>query len=188
LATLLYQVQDTSALVIPEIDWEKNLKPEGDTNYIDILKSMTEAGVPVPIRAMAAAGGVKLDKVMKQMEDDLDTRKKLQEYMNKIQELAPKAPEGEEGFEGMSSAILAAFDQLPEQTQKDLMKVLPSRSTVHNTKGRPNILRQSQTFEITGKTKTGKPKAILNQRKANDQANDNIIRAMKNMSKGDKLL
>ena len=187
LANLLYQIQDTSALVIPEIDWEKNLKPEGDSNYIDILKTMTEAGVPVPIRAMAAAGGVKLDKVLKGQEDDLTTRKKLKEYMDKIAELNPKPAEGE-GFENFSSAMLAAFDQLPEKAQQDILKAMPTRSGVMQTKGKPNLLRGTQTFEITGKTKTGKPKYIHNQKKANDDANDAIVKAMKNLGNKGKLL
>jgi hypothetical protein len=192
MANLMYQIQDTSALVIPEIDWEKNLKPEGDSNYIDILKTMTEAGVPVPIRAMAAAGGIKLDKVLKGQEDDIETRKKLQAYNAKIQELMPKPPEGGEGgdggFEGFSAAIAAAFGALPKEKKRELLDVMPTRSSVLNTGGKPNLLRGHENFEITELSKTGKKKSVYNQRRANDKANDLIVKAMKNMGRQGKLL
>jgi hypothetical protein len=186
------RIQDTSALVIPEIDWEKNLKPEGDSNYIDILKTMTEAGVPVPIRAMAAAGGIKLDKVLKGQEDDIETRKKLQAYNAKIQELMPKPPEGGEGgdggFEGFSAAIAAAFGALPKEKKRELLDLMPTRSSVLNTGGKPNLLRGHENFEITELSKTGKKKSVYNQRRANDKANDLIVKAMKNMGRQGKLL
>ena len=192
MASLLYQIQDTSALVIPEIDWEKNLKPEGDNNYIDILKTMTEAGVPVPIRAMAAAGGIKLDKVLKGQEEDIETRKKLAAYNAKIAELLPKPPEGQDGgggdFEGFSSALAAAFGSLPKDKKRELLDLLPTRSSVLNTSGKPNLLRGHEGYEITDVTKTGKKKAVYNQKRANDKANDLIVKAMKNMGKSGKLL
>lgn len=191
LSTLMYQIQDTSALVIPEIDWEKNLKPEGDSNYVEVLKSMTEAGVPVQLRAMAAAGGIKIDKVMNQIDDDLELRKRVKDYQDKISALSPKPAEGGGGgdYEGFSSAITAAFNDLPEHAKQDILKSMPTRSNVHNTYGKPNFLRNyGEASEITGSTKTGKKKAILNQSRANESANANIAKAMRNLSESNKLL
>jgi hypothetical protein len=186
---LLYQIQDTSALVIPEIDWEKNLKPEGDSNYIEILKTMTEAGVPIPIRAMAAAGGIKIDKVLKQKEDDLEVRKRIADYQKKISELAPKKPGGDsDDYEAYSSVITAAFNQLSPERQQEILKTLPSRSSIHNASGRPPFLRGSQPDEVVGSSKTGKRKYIHNQKKANEDANRDIVKAMFNMGKRGDLL
>lgn len=189
LSTLLYQIQDTSSLLIPEIDWEKNLKPEGDSTYIDILKTMTDAGVPVPIRAMAAAGGIKLDKVLRQSEDDLALRKRLAEYQDKIKELAPKAAAEEGGYEGYS-AMSAMYQELRPEDQQRVLKDLQhlSKSSLYRQQPRPSILDRKFNPEITGTSKTGKPKLIYGQRTANDQANLKIIKAMQAMRKNNKTL
>jgi hypothetical protein len=109
---------------------------------------------------LAAAGGIKLDKVLKSQESDIDTRKKIAEYMKKIQELAPKPAEGGGEFDNFSSAMLAAFQDLPENKKQEILELLPSRSTVLNTTGKPNLIRDKGSFEITGETKTGKKKCI----------------------------
>lgn len=192
LSTLLYQIQDTSSLLIPEIDWEKNLKPEGDSTYIDILKTMTDAGVPVPIRAMAAAGGIKLDKVLRQSEDDLALRKRLAEYQDRIKELLPK-PEGDAGgggYDGYSSAMSAMYHELKPEDQQKVLKDLQSlsKSALYQQHKRPAILDRKFNGEVTGTSKTGKPKSIYGQRTANERANLKIIKALHAMRKDNKTL
>lgn len=181
LSTLLYQVQDTSSLLIPEIDWDKNLKPEGDSGYIDILKTMTDAGVPVPIRALAAAGGIKLDRVLKQSEDDLALRKRLADYQAKIAESNPKK-EGE-GYEGYSSMMTAMFQQLRPEDQQQVLKDLAgqSRSSVLREQARPSLLDRKFNPEITTTSKTGKIKSVYNQRFANERANLKILKALRSV-------
>lgn len=89
-------IDDITNYYIPTLEWHKQLTPSGDTQYLDLLNSLTEKGVPVPIRAMAAAGGQDLDRLMEQMDDDYETRSEISKHMKKIKKLMPQ----EEGFGG----------------------------------------------------------------------------------------
>lgn len=95
-----------SDLMLPEIAWHKHLKPEADSTVLELYKSVQEAGIPIPLRVMAAAGGLNLDKIVNGMEEDLRLRKTLVDYKNRIKELQPKPEEGEEGGEETSEESL----------------------------------------------------------------------------------
>jgi hypothetical protein len=77
-------------LMLPTINWTKNLSPESDANYIETLKSVAEQGIPVPLKRWAAAGGIDLVDLENSLEEDKEIRERLKKYM-------PKPPPSEDG-------------------------------------------------------------------------------------------
>lgn len=165
-----------SRLLIPTVHWAKQLKPEGDSTYLDILKTMTESGVPIPLRALAAAGGFNLDALLADSHDDLRMLKRISEYNKEVSTIKAKyGPKVEEGgdtaaFASASSEMRAALNQLNN-----------GKSAVHNQGiGRPISLKSrdfGEKSEVVDRTRTGKKKMVHNQALANSRANDRILRA-----------
>jgi intein/homing endonuclease len=71
-------------LLIPRIEWDKHLHPEGDTQYLELLDTLSQKGVPIPLTMLAAAGGVSLESIVNSQKSDLVLRKQLAEYLKKI--------------------------------------------------------------------------------------------------------
>lgn len=171
----LKRMQDGSSLLIPTVTWAKQLKPAGDTAYLELLNGLTEKGLPVPLRVIAAAGGMNLDELLKQQDDDLSVRKRVSEYMTKLAALAPKAPgesDGSDDEAAEASALIALASTAPAGT---------TRSDVHAQGGRVPILSRKfgAASEVTDVSKTGKIKMVHNQKRANERINLDIVRAMR---------
>jgi hypothetical protein len=185
-------IQDGSGLLIPTVHWAKQLKPEGDTAYFDILDRLTQAGVPVPMRVIAAAGGFNMDDIINQEEDDLVNRATMGEYMKKLAAVkkkygvAPPAAEGEEGGGGEGGG----FDGFSSATgDKAMLTALASASPLGETRSsvrarKPKLLNRFNGVpdEIVGRTRTGKRKAIYDQHAAHERANDMIVKALRNQA------
>jgi hypothetical protein len=185
----LKAMNDSGKLLIPTVQWAKHLKPEGDSAYVDLLDSLTQKGVPVPLRALAAAGGFNIDKLLFEQEDDLALRDKVGELQTRTKAILAKyapAVEGE-GGESESSASLKA----------DLLARILSDSSIvggiSSTKkrGAPSLLNRfksdSEHSEITTQSKTGKKKSVYGQKKAQTAANENILKVVKKFKKEGKL-
>ncbi len=171
-ADLMFKLQDGSKLLIPTVSWSKQLKPAGDQAYIEMLDGITQKGVPVPLRVLAAAGGLNLDDLLKQQDDDLAIRKDVGDYLKKIAALAPKP--AEEGGDMMGEASDAA---------RIFASVDPTgatRSAVHALRGKPALLNRDfgAASEVIATSKTGKPRVEHNQKRANERINMNLARAM----------
>ena len=168
----LFTLNDGSRLLIPQVSWAKNLKPEGDSTYMEVLNTLAEKGIPVPLRVLAAAGGLNIEELLRQKEDDLSTRKALAEYLQKIQELAPQAPQGEDE-EAEASALASALASVSPARK--------TRSAVLASGGRIPLLSRDfgESGEIKDRTKTGKSKFVRDQNSANEKINRRIARAMK---------
>ena len=176
-------MQDGSRLLIPNVHWAKQLKPEGDLQYMDMLQQLTDKGVPVPLRAMAAAGGFNLDALLADSEDDEELLKRVSEYRKKIAEIkkkyGPAAPEGEDaGMGGFASA---------DDSIARALALGDSHSDVlaSNAGRRPSLAQRQygEASEITDVTKTGKKKYVYNQKRANERANRNIEKALNMVAK-----
>ncbi len=159
-------LNDGSKLLIPTVTWAKQLKPEGDSAYMDLLQALTDKGVPVPLRVLASAGGLNLDELLRQKDDDLALRKQFADYMKAVQKLAPRPPE-----EGMGEA-----SSLPLSSTSGVSSVLQPRRGL-----RPSILSRTfdqEPFEIG---KTGKKHAISSTLKQNREHKINklILKAVK---------
>lgn len=161
---ILRRMQDGSKLFIPTVHWAKQLKPEHDQSYIEILNLMTEKGIPVPLRALAAAGGFNLDQLLMNQSEDLATQRQLLEYNKQLSDMKAKyAPaEAGAGGEGMSSFSSVLGDRpLPKLFDRDF----------------------GDRSEIVGVTRTGKPKHIINQRAANAKMNQQIVKGLTSIAR-----
>lgn len=67
-------------LILPKIHWAKQLKPEADEPYLEVLSKMEEKGIPIPLRTWAAAGGINLETQMKMMDEDAKIRKQIADW------------------------------------------------------------------------------------------------------------
>lgn len=183
----LDKLADGSRLLIPNVHWAKQLKPEGDAQYMDMLQQLTDKGIPVPLRAIAAAGGFNLDSLLADSDENLDLLKRVSEHKKKQEEIkkqyGPKQDEEGGGMGGFASA--------GEDDDKILDSLLDgNHSTVLARRGgrRPSLAERNfeQEQEIVGRTKTGKKKYLHNQRKAHEDANRNIAKALSQVTKNKK--
>lgn len=151
---VLNRMQDGSSLFIPTVHWTKRLRPESDQGQMEALRTMTEMGVPVPLRAIAAAGGYNLDQLLGDQDENLAMQRRMLDYKKRLKQLEKSygPAEGEdEGGEGGGS-----FSSVQRKSLRD---------------------RDFGVYsEAIGIGKTGKPKAIMDQRAANEKANNAIYR------------
>ncbi len=119
-------IENVGDYLIPELKWHKTLEPSGDTAYMDVLGQAGEKGIPITIKMIASAAGVSTDKLLESFEEDIKIRKQIQEYKDKIKEIAPPA-EGEDGDmygsakgdkdnETNVNPIKQVADKLPDET------------------------------------------------------------------------
>jgi hypothetical protein len=81
------QEVDMNEYFTPTISWHNSLRPEGDREYLDLLEVLRQAGVPVPIRVMTAAGGLDIHDILNSAQDDLANRQQIADINSKIAEL-----------------------------------------------------------------------------------------------------
>lgn len=128
--------EERNNLFIPKIQWHKRLRPEADQEYLGLLSTLQENGLPIPLRIWAAAGGLDLDSIMNQKSDDLELRSKVKEWMGKI-----KPVEGAEGGAGpdagfdLSSVISAIKQPKTNRFTERLATLDPDSVAPHNIAG-----------------------------------------------------
>lgn len=173
----LDKLANGSRLLIPNVHWAKQLKPEGDTQYLDMLQQLTDKGVPVPLRALAAAGGFNLDSLLSDADDDLDMLRRVSDYGKQVQEIkkkyGPKADDGSGGMGGFASSGQADLRRELENFAAGTRSSVLAQGT-----GRRPVRTFGEESEIVGRTRTGKKKYVRDQRGANDKANRAIAKAL----------
>jgi len=75
---------DAADYQMPKINWIKNLKPEADSAYMDVLEKLEDKGLPIPLRVWAAAGGVNIAEMIYGYEDDIKLRKITASHKKKL--------------------------------------------------------------------------------------------------------
>lgn len=168
-------MQDGSKLLIPTVHWAKSLKPEQDQAFMDILDRMTAAGIPVPIRMMAAAGGLNLDQLLMAKDEDLAIQRQLVDYKKRLTELAGNPEGGEGGNMGSFSSDNA-------------IRKISADKNGHSTilqGSRQSLLRHDfgDTSELFTTGGGGKKHHVFNQTAANRQINNKIYKAVREMKR-----
>lgn len=72
-------------LMVPDIKFTKQLKPQSDTVYLDILDRLEAKGLPIGLRDWAAAGAADLDAMIEGQESDLELREKIRQWKEQAQ-------------------------------------------------------------------------------------------------------
>lgn len=181
MAEVMYKMNDGSKLFIPNVHWSKQLRPDVDQAMMENLRAMTELGVPVPLRAIAAAGGYNFDQILMDQDEDLAMRRKLMAYRRRQteidQEFAP--PEAGAGDGDSFSSVSSMSADL--QRRRRHVAGIGLSSAVLGGEQRKLLNRdfgeRSEIFELS---KTGKKKHVYRQSVANSKANDQIWKAAKN--------
>lgn len=99
---------DDAEYEIPEFVFSKPLRPVADRDYLDILNTMQQAGIPVPLREMASAGGLNIDTIIDGLDADVKDREIFRDYTKKLQNAGMQAGGGEEG--GMGGGMGGGMD------------------------------------------------------------------------------
>jgi hypothetical protein len=169
-------MQDGSKLLIPTVHWAKSLKPEQDAAFMDILDRMTAAGIPVPIRMMAAAGGMNLDKLLMDRDEDLAIQRQLTDYKKRLTEIAGNPEGGEGGGMGSFSSdnSLRKINSDKDHGFSTILQGSKQSLLRHNFGG------DSELFTVGG---GGKKHHVFNQAAENRKINDKIFKAVRAMKR-----
>lgn len=90
-----YKDFDPNKHVFPRVNWHKRLRPEADEAYLNVLNTLKDNGVPIPIAMWAASGGMDIKSLISGLDEDAAQREKIAEWKAKV-----SPPEGEEGGGG----------------------------------------------------------------------------------------
>ncbi len=71
-------------LIVPTVHWRKSLLPEGDREYLDMLEMLKDQGMPIPLKVWAARAGYDLNEAMSMLDEDIEIRKKIDDYKDKM--------------------------------------------------------------------------------------------------------
>lgn len=166
---LTYQANNPQDLIIPQVRWHKRLAAKEEENIMDTLSTLEEKGLPIPLRMWAAAGKVDLNAYYQDLHQDKEIREKIAELTKASGVPTPgQKPEGEAEDEG-SDMEFAALSRLSRPIE------------------RKNLLERDYgtSSEISGESKTGKRKWVHNQRRASQELNQKIAKAVVNLSDSD---
>lgn len=180
-------MQDGSKLLLPSVHWAKSLKPEQDQSYMEILDRLTAAGIPVPIRMMAAAGGFNLDQLLMNQEEDFAIQRQLLAYKKRVADMQAKygAEGGGEGGGGGGMGSFSSDRYFNPDRYLDKMTAGPRGISSVLGGAQPNLLRHDwgEAGELHTIGGGGKKHHVFNQTVANRKINDKIYKALRSMSK-----
>jgi hypothetical protein len=158
-----YQVNNYKDLIIPSVRWHKNLAARNEDNTMDLLGSLSEKGVPVPLRMWAAAAKVDLNALLQDLEQDEAIKKRIAD----ITKVNPdEIGKSDEDIGGMEEASV----------MNRLGSILPLR---RGLKHRPLLARKfDDEADVMGVSKTGKRKWVYRQKDAIAAVNSTIAKAV----------
>lgn len=153
---LQHNLNDATMLDMPQVHWQKSLRPEADQNHLEVLATLKEHGLPIALSMWASAGGMTMESLLQDLQRDTDIKRKIKEITG-----------------------IDPDDQQQSQENQEQSRVI--RGMLRGNR-RSVMSRDFSGFEITAKTKTGKPKAVLNQSRERNRQFDHAVKAVKNMS------
>jgi len=159
-AGLDWEMGDQDAYVIPRIEWEKPLAPQGNEELLNMMETLSERGVPLSLRAWAAAGGYDLKALVRQGYADVKIEKDLAKM-----EAFRKEQLGDSGDEDDDDGYgrFASAGGLPEVG-------LANRD-------------YGDHYDLHGRTATGKKKWLPNQDRLHREANETVAMALERMDR-----
>lgn len=97
-------ILDPTKYEMPQVHWHNSLKPDSSQEYMGMLTTLEEKGVPIPLRMWAAAGGLSIRGLAEQQRSDEKIRNEFAPWVKGIKKFRQNI-EGEDGggFEGASS-------------------------------------------------------------------------------------
>lgn len=83
IARYLLDSTNRANLMIPKVMWHKSLEAKGEENTYELLEQASEKGVPVPLKTWMAAAGLDPEALLKDLQEDIELRKKLEQFTGK---------------------------------------------------------------------------------------------------------
>lgn len=157
-----------ASLDMPDLMWHKNLEAKGEENTFEMLEKLSERGVPIPMKSWIAAAGQDAESLIKDLKDDTELRKRLEEHTGK-----DTSHEGEEGFnpDGDNGDDIYAALRAGRQTSQSMVR--------GNARTRRSILGRDwgESGEMFVMSRSGKVKHyVYNQRQKDKEANIRIAK------------
>ncbi len=178
LADIRTRLKDGSKLFIPTVHWSKQLRPDADQSMMENLRAMTELGVPVPLRVIAAAGGFNFDNILQDQDEDMALRRRLLMYQKRQNDLKKEFTPDDDGMGSFSST---SAEHMPSAVmggsiRKNMKQRMEDMSTLSG--------HDPEIYELT---KTGKKKSVVRQHIAQARANEAIWKAAQNYESNSKV-
>lgn len=156
------EIEDLSEYLIPQIQFTKNLKPEVDKDYLEILETLEEKGIPIPLRIWAAAGGENIDELINALDDDNELRLEIAEKKKDLIDDAVK--EKLQQFLGIEN-----IEELlpPDSDIEAKLKTLGGMGSVDRTKKARNLEALRDVYDVREYDATGKRRILTKAQKDN---------------------
>lgn len=156
--------------IIPKIEWDKKLMPEGDEEQLSMLEKLEEKGMPLSLRSWAAAGGVDIDLLMKQKQASIDDEiriKQIEQIRKKrLDELNLNDSAMKTGGSGEDDDYLSSY------ARRSTLPEVPILSRKY----------KDSDFELYSRSATGKKHFKANQERAHKNANRVVAATLQRMS------
>lgn len=111
-------------LITPIMHWHKELKPNQDDKFIDMMEKLEEKlGFKLPIRLWTAATGVSIEDILNMMPEDKKLRERIAAFSGGGGEAAPEESAGPKGGGKPQTNIEKELSSFPEASVK--LKALP---------------------------------------------------------------
>ena len=154
-STIKYRSNDNSGLDLPQVRWHKQLTVDTNSSRLEALNMLSERGIPPPLRMLAAAGGLSIEELLHDMNEDAKIKAKIKEISGVDLDVDTE--------EASHLNNLIGGDKL-------------SPVGIMNREFSPEA---SEVFEYS---KTGQKKYVSNQKALNEKINANISSAVTNMA------
>lgn len=180
-----HKLNDATKWDIPTVHWTKPLRPMADQQQLDMLGLLKEKGLPIPLTMFAAAGGLNMDNLLRDMREDQEVAKKIKEITGKTpdeiaQESQALGMGGDMGMMGGTGMGGMDDDGMGDPRSERLSEEAMVRHLLKRRR-RP-LLSREFAHEITATTRTGKPKSVVRQTVERNRQFDSMIKAVKSVS------
>jgi hypothetical protein len=163
------------ALLIPDLITEDTLRPEQDSAYLDMLGTLEDKGVPVPLRIWASAAGYDIDKAIAMMEENAILKRRLVQLgvVGGGASASPMSPGGGGGGEdlfGDSGGEPPSGDAPKADKGESQSAVLPKRWTAAEVAKADAAWNSLKTSKVVNALRKIEPRILAEMRVPNHKA------------------
>lgn len=193
----LFNSNARANLKIPEVHWDKQLETNREEGMMDMLDQLDQRNVPIPIKMWAAAAGIDLESLIRDLKEDTQLRRRLAEATGKDtgHEMFPNASGGSGSMGGWNNQGTPPNDDVikppnydrgqPESAEAAMKRMrLPIMSINQGGSRRVNLLNrefgEEGLISVPNKSGTGRIH-VVNQAGARAKSTAEILRASRSL-------
>lgn len=173
-------------LKIPEVHWDKQLQTNREEGMMDMLDQLDQRNVPIPIKMWAAAAGIDLESLIRDLREDTELRRRLAQATGKDtgHELTNRGGWNNQGTQPNDDVIKPFKYPSQGQDVESKLRGLPLPLSSGLTRRQNILAREFSDAEgliwVPNKSGTGR-RHVVDQKGARVKANDQILRASRQM-------